>query len=145
MTDQMAANASLVTENIHHRNKTWTMTGCHTDIWNRPDLCRLTFECNPLDRRKLTQLLLYVVLEIHWVLVWSSFQSVTIAYCGCGHTHAVHTETPRKDTHENTHGNVLRKKMVYTCMWVRDRLEDADGWGRVVQNKGFEEAHLLPG
>lgn len=64
-----------------------TITLSHTGDRNCPNLRRLTFECSHLGRGKLTQLLLYVVQNFHWVLVFTAFQSITTAHCGYGHTH----------------------------------------------------------
>lgn len=81
-----------------------TQSHSHTDERNAPGLRRLTFAGSHLGRGKLSQVLLYVVQNFHWVLVWTGFQSVPSAHCGCGHTqtHSAHKTIACKDTHTQT-------------------------------------------
>lgn len=79
-----------------------TQSHSHTDEWNGPGLRRLTFAGSHLGRGKLSQVLLYVVQNFHWVLVWTGFQSVPSAHCGCGHTQ---THTQQKHARTHTHGH----------------------------------------
>lgn len=78
-----------------------TQSHSHTDERNGPGLRRLTFAGSHLGRGKLSQVLLYVVQNSHWVLVWTGFQSVPSAHCGCGHTQT-HTQQKHARTHTHT-------------------------------------------
>lgn len=92
-----------------------TQSHSHTDEWNGPGLRRLTFADSHLGRGKLSQVLLYVVQNFHWVLVWTGFQSVPSAHCGCGHTQA-HTQQKHARTHTWTWMPIPRYEKD-VCRW----------------------------
>lgn len=108
----------------------WTQSHSQTDEQNGPGLRRLTFASSHLGRGKLSQVLLYVVQNFHWVLVCTGFQSVPSTHCGCGYTqtHSAHTTKACKDTHTHKHERPYKKDVnMQMILLVRDlKMRDED-------------------
>lgn len=108
---------SMHTKHAHkgqkHTDNMDTPPRRHTDEWNGPELGRLTFASSHLGRGELSQLLLYVVQDFHWVLVCAGFQPIPTAHCGCGHTqlHRAHTQQ-KHATHTHTHINMSARPQI---------------------------------